>query len=129
MFLLEPVGLFVYGEKMTSGTGEQNCFWALWQLTKAFFNNRKKLSNVQFKSVDWVSVHCTPHNLPWLFQVWAAKQVLGIAGTMKMLAYQDDRSPLCPSCLECTEMWKRIARCPEVRRAAAFMQSTQGLEI
>ncbi len=58
-------------------------FGAHQQLAKAFFNNCKILSNVQFESVDWISVHHTLHNLPWLFQVWAAKQVLGIAGTIK----------------------------------------------
>jgi hypothetical protein len=79
MFPLEQIGLFVYQEKMTSDTGDQICFWAHWQLAKAFFNDRKLLSNAQFKSIDWISVHQTLHNLPPLFQVWAAKQVLGIA--------------------------------------------------
>jgi hypothetical protein len=87
MFPLEPIGLFIHGEKMTSDTGEQICFWAHWQLVKAFLNNYKLLSNVHFKSVDWISVHCALHNLPPLFQVWAAKQVLGIAGAMKVLAH------------------------------------------
>jgi hypothetical protein len=95
MFPLEPIGLFEHGEKMTSDTGEQICFGAHRQLAKAFFNNRKLLLNIQFKSVDWISVHRTLHNLPWLFQVWAAKQVLGIAGTVKFLAHQDNRSLLC----------------------------------
>jgi hypothetical protein len=113
---------------MTSDTGEQIPFEAHWQLAKAFFNDRKILSNVHFESVDWISVHRTLHNLPQLFQVWAAKQVLGIAGTINFLAHQDDRSPLCPSCLECTETCKHIAQCSEVRQAAAFMQSMQGLE-
>jgi hypothetical protein len=57
MFPLEPIKLFVHGEKMTSDTGEQICFWALLQLAKAFFNYRKILSNVQFESVGWISVH------------------------------------------------------------------------
>ncbi len=109
MFPLEPIGVFVHREKMSSDTGEQICFWVHWKLAKAFFNDYKILSKVQFESVDWISVHCTLHNLPQLFQVWVAKQVLGITGTMKILAHQDNRSPLCPSCLECTEMCKHIA--------------------
>jgi hypothetical protein len=47
---------------------------------------------------------------------------------MKFLAYQDDRSPLCPSCLECKETCKHIARCPETGRAVAFVQSMQEVE-
>jgi hypothetical protein len=109
MFPLEPIGLFVHEEKMTSDMGEQICFGAHRQLAKAFLNNRKILYNVQFDSVDWISVHRTLHSLPWLFQVWPAKQVLGIARTMIFLAHQEDRNPLCPSCLECTETCKHIA--------------------
>jgi hypothetical protein len=63
-----------------------------------------------------------------LFQVWAAKQILGIVGTMKFLAHQDDRSPLCSSCQECHETCKHVAHCPKVGRSATFLQSTQGVE-
>ncbi len=69
------------------------------------------------------------HDLPRLFQVWAAKQVLGIAGTMKFLAHQDNRSPICPSYQECKESCKHIAWCPEAGRTFAFAQSTLGVEI
>jgi hypothetical protein len=47
---------------------------------------------------------------------------------MKFLVHKDDRSPLCPSCQECHETCKHVARCPKVRHAAAFEQSTQGVE-
>jgi hypothetical protein len=52
----------------------------------------------------------------------------GIAGTMKYLSHQDVRSPLCPSCLACTETCKHIARCPEVGQEAAFKESTAAVE-
>jgi hypothetical protein len=44
---------------------------------------------------------------------------------MKFLAYQDNRSPLCPCCLEGKETCKHIARCPETGHVAAFLQSMQ----
>jgi hypothetical protein len=47
---------------------------------------------------------------------------------IKFLAHQDNRSPLCPSCLVCKETCMHIARCLEEGRAAAFIQSTQGVE-
>ncbi len=78
--------------------------------------------------MDRKSVHNTLHDLPWLFQVWAAKHVLGIAGTMEFLAHQDDRSPLCPSCNKCKETCKHIARCPEAGRTLIFEQSAQGMK-
>jgi hypothetical protein len=69
------------------------------------------------------------HNLPQLFQLWATKQVLGITGTMKFLAHQDDRSPLCPSCLCSKEFCPHIARCPEAGRVQAFKQLAQATDL
>ncbi len=128
MFPLKPIGLFVGGQKMTSETGDHIHFWAHLQLARQYYRNHKLLSLKQFDLVDWKSIHCTLHDLPRLFQLWASKHVLGIAGTMKFLAYQDDRSPLCLSCLEGIETCKHIACCPETGRYAAFVQSTQELK-
>jgi hypothetical protein len=128
MFPLEPVGLFIGDNKMTSDTGEQIHFGAHRQLAKDFFHNRKKLLHSQFESIAWVSVHQMLHNLPWLFQIWAAKNVLEIVGMMKFLVHQDGRSLLCPSCQDCGETCTHIACCPEIGHVAAFTQSTQGVE-
>jgi hypothetical protein len=129
MFPLKPIGLFVQVEKMTSKTGGQICFWAQHQLAQTFYHNQKILSHDQFNSVDWVSVHLTLHDLTWLFQVWAAKQVLGIAGTMHFLSHQDARSLLCPSCQDCKELCKHVAQCPEAGRTLAFNQSVSGVDL
>jgi hypothetical protein len=48
---------------------------------------------------------------------------------MKFLSHQDRRSHLCPSCNECKETCKHIARCLEPRHAAAFSQSTHKVEV
>jgi hypothetical protein len=89
MFPLEPIGIFVDGQKMMSKTGSQIRFWAHHQLAQEFYQDQKILSHLQFDAlVNWLSVHRTLHNLSWLFQIWAAKHVLGIAGTMKFLAHQ-----------------------------------------
>jgi hypothetical protein len=94
-------------------------------LAGTFYHDWKILSHDQFDSVDWISIHCTLHDLPQLFQVWATKHILGIAGTMKFLAHQDNRSSLCPSCQGC----KKVAPCPEARRTLAFAQSMLGVEL
>ena len=129
MFPLEPIGLFVQGKKMTSKTGGRICFWAQHQLAQMFYHNQKILSHDQFNSVDWESVHRTIHDLPWLFQVWAAKLILSIAGTMHFLSHQDARSPLCPSCQDYKELCKHVAQCPEARRTLAIDQSVSGVDL
>ncbi len=128
LFPLEPMGLFVGTKKMTSDTEEDIRFWAHQQLAKTFYNTHKILTPAQFECVDWASVHWTHHNLPRLFQIWAAKHVLRVAGTMKFLAQQDGRSPLCPSCQAGKETCTHIALCPEIVRTDAFKQSTREVE-
>ncbi len=38
-FLLEPIGLFVGGQKITSETGEHIHFWAHLQLARKYYSN------------------------------------------------------------------------------------------
>jgi hypothetical protein len=130
MFPLEPIGLFVGGQKMMSETGDHIRFWAHCWLAWEYYRGHKILSPDQFDQVDWRSVHSTLHGLPRLFQLWASKHVLGIADTMQFLSYQDDRSPICPSCQICNKncKCKHVARCPEEGRTSAFVQSTQEVE-
>jgi hypothetical protein len=128
MFPLEPIGLLVGSQKMASEKGDHIRFWAHLQLARQYYHNHKLLSLKQFDLVDWKSIHRTLHDLPRLFQLWASKHVLRIAGTMKFLAYQDDWSPIYPSFLEGKEKCKHIARCPEMGRVATFVQSMQEVE-
>jgi hypothetical protein len=129
IFPLEPIGIFVNGKKMTLETGSQIRLWAPRQLACTFFHIQKILFHIQFNNIDWLSVHRTLHNLSHLFQIWAAKHVLGIAGTMKFLSHQDDRSPLHPSCLCCEESCSHVAQCPKIGKAQAFKQSAQAMEL
>ncbi len=128
MFPLESVCVFVQGEKMTSDTGGHIRYWAHHQLTRTYYQKHYLLSHEQFDAINWKSVHNMLQDLPRLFQLWASKHVLGIAGTMKFLSHQDGRSPLCPSCHECNKTCKHIACCPEAGRAATFLQSTNKAE-
>ncbi len=116
LFPLEPIGVFIKGAKLSSDTG---------QLIQ--FQQKKIVSGNGFNKVGWDSVHSTLHSVLRLFQVWASKHVLGIAGTMKFLSHQDDRKSVCPSCLSCEEACSHIALCPEIRRTKAFQQSVAGI--
>jgi hypothetical protein len=64
MFQLEPIGLFVGGQKMTSETGDHIQFWAHPWLAWEYYRDHKILSPDQFDQVDFRSVHSTLHSLP-----------------------------------------------------------------
>ncbi len=87
MFPFESVGVFVQGEKMTSDTGGHIRYRVHHQLARTYYQEHNLLSHEQFDAIDWKSVHNTLHNLRRLFQLWASKHVLGIAGTMKFLSH------------------------------------------
>ncbi len=128
MFPLKPIGVFIEGEKLTSETGDQLRFWAHLQLARIFYAKQGIMTHRQFDKIDWRSVHRTLHDLLRLFQVWAAKHDLNIAGTTKFLSYQDGQCKLCPSCQKCKETYYHVARCPEKGWAMAFDQSTNEVE-
>jgi hypothetical protein len=128
MFLLEPFGMFVRGEKMTSDTKEQLRFWAHHQLAQSYYSNQRIISHMQFDKINWPSVQGTIHNLPRLFQTWAANHVNKIAGTMMFLSHQDGMSKLCPSCQMCKKTCQHVAQCPEEGRTLAFKQSANNME-
>ena len=113
---------------MTSDTGGSIQYWAHHQLARNYYQEQNILSQEQFNTIDWRSAHNTLHDLPRLFQLWASKHVLGIAGTMKYLLHQDGRSTQCPSCQACAETCKHIACCPEVGREAAFQESVNAVK-
>jgi hypothetical protein len=52
MFPLEPVGVFVQGEKMTSDTGGHIRYWAHHQLAWAYYHEHNLLSHKQFNAID-----------------------------------------------------------------------------
>jgi len=67
------------------------------------------------------------HKLPKLFQLWAAKQVIGMVGTMSFLHHQDSCDPLCPSCMHEVETTEHIMLCWEEGRLKAFRQAIHEL--
>ncbi len=127
LFPLEQIWVFIKGVKLSSNAGQQMRFHAHHQLARALFVQKKILSGKGFDKVGWDSVHASLHSVSRLFQVWASKHVLGMAGTMKFLSHQDNREPFCPSCLTCKETCSHIALCLEVGRTAAFQQSVSGV--
>ncbi len=67
LFPLEPIGIFVGGEKLSSEAGPLLQFHAHCQLIRSLFHWKKILSRNEFEEVDWELVHRTLHLVPRLF--------------------------------------------------------------
>lgn len=119
IFPLEPVAVFAGQDKVTSGSDRLLRFWCERTVAKEILaqNKVRVLSSDEFEEVHWPSVYQANHKVPRLFQIWACKQVLSIAGTNAMLArYTPDREKYCPSCKRCTETCSHILCCAEAGR-------------
>jgi hypothetical protein len=127
VFPLEPVAVFVGGEKLTSGSEDIICFWCHRILARRVFAEAKVgvMTGNQFNEVHWQSVYTALHDVPRLFQVWAAKQVLGIAGTNVMQAkYTPNHDKKCLSCSgEEDETCGHVLHCEEAGRVDVLHQS------
>jgi len=78
----------------------------------------------QFDEVDWWYVYGTLRRVTRLFQIWACKQVTGIAGTFHCQAkYNDSVDPMCRSCGVCAETAEHILFCPEIGRVDTLMKA------
>ena len=78
---LEVITVYAGKDKVTSQAGAVLGFWAHKANARALFSARRILDPPDFDAVDWDMVHTTLTSVPRLFQVWACKQVMGIAGT------------------------------------------------
>ncbi len=56
-------------------------FWVHRQLAQEWFHQMKILYLQEFNLIDWEMVYLKLQEVPKLFQLWACKQVMGIAGT------------------------------------------------
>jgi hypothetical protein len=99
LFPLKKIGAFIKGKKLSLDASQQIRFHAYHQLARTLFLQKKILSGESFDKVGWDSVHGALHSVLCLFQVWASKHVLGIAGTMKFLSHHDGRKPFAPAAL------------------------------
>jgi len=131
MFPLEPVAVFVGPDKLTSGSDSLLRFWCERSAAREILahNKVRVLSPDEFDEVYWPAVYQANCKAPRLFQIWACKQVLSIAGTNSMLArYTPDRDKYCPSCRRCTETCGHILGCEEAGRVDLLHKSIDLIE-
>jgi len=128
-FPLEPLSVFLGGEKMTSDTGDWVRFWAHRQLARDYMHEKKLMFRDAFDEVAWREVYLTLRELPRLFSLWASKQVMDVAGTNSNLAkYKKGHTNRCPSCEKHRETCAHILTCSEEGRVSVLMSSIRNLE-
>ena len=118
-FPLEPISLFVLGQKITTESGPTIRFAIHLQEARYVFDKQKVLNGEQFDLVDWFHVHKCLSGVPKMFSIFACKQVFDIAGTFANLHKRGERaveSPTCPFCTQSRETTGHILTCPEEGR-------------
>jgi hypothetical protein len=129
IFPLEPIAVFVGDEKMTSDTGTSLRFWAHKILAEQTFFKLGIMSSHSFQEVAWRHVYDALHEVPRLFQLWACKQVMEVAGTNSNQAiYTEGHDPHCPSCSQAIETCSHVLHCEEAGRVDALKRSIGWLD-
>jgi len=122
---LEPVIVTAASEKITADMGHRVRFLTHRTLARRSFDQLKILDTAAFDRVDWEMIYETLREVPRLFQQWACKQVMGIAGTMEW-----DKTVVrkCPSCLECQDTCAHVLFCEHAGRVATLHHTVDLLE-
>ena len=118
------MAVFVEREKMSSDTSESIRYWAHWHLAKQTFHSPKTMNPEEFKEVGWRQIYDALRDVPRMFQLWACKQVMDVAGTNYNLAKRnkEEHDPCYPRGGQETETCSRILHCNEVGRVDAMKQ-------
>ena len=125
-FPLEPITCFAGPWKLTSGMKDKMRFWCHRILARDSLAHMKILTALQFNEVAWQHVYQTLEEVPRMFQIWACKQVLGIARTNHLISKWDlSVDPRCPSCLQHPETADHVLTCNEVGRVEALDQTIE----
>eukprot|EP00956_Cyclotella_meneghiniana_P022017 scaffold40896_cov41-Cyclotella_meneghiniana.AAC.6 len=131
MLPLEPLAVFVGREKMTSGSEDNIRFWCHRQLAKETMAHKKVkvFDETQFEEVHWRSCYGALVAAPRMFQIWACKQAMGVAGTNEMQArYTPGHDKRCPSCNDAIETCGHVLTCEEEGRVDILHKSIDLLE-
>ena len=126
---LEPITCFAGGRKVTPDMRGFMQYWMHSNLARSYLADLKVLSSVQFDEIAWEYVSPALESVPRMFQVWASKQVLGLANT-NGTTHKWDHSvdPRCPSCQQATETTEHVLMCDEAGRVRIFLQTVDLLD-
>jgi hypothetical protein len=128
-FPLEAIVCFAGQWKLTASMSWYMRFYVHKQLARTALSDMKVLSPQQFNEVAWYHVARALEEVPRMFQLWACKQVLDIAGTNGNINKWDEtKDPRCPSCWQCTETTAHILLCDEVGRVDTLLRTIDHVE-
>ena len=117
-FPLEAVAVYVGEDKLSSDMSKYVRFHVLKHIAREVYAKLRILDESQFEEVEWRLVWGALKEAPRMFQIWASKQVMNIAGVNKNLAkYKSRHSKKCPSCNRAIETCDHVLTCPEEGRA------------
>jgi hypothetical protein len=124
-FSLEPVCAFTGPTKITADTGQHLWYWAHRRLAKKLFYQMDIMYSQQFELVDWEMVYLQLNSIPKLFQLWACKQVMGIAGTIEW-----DKTVIrkCPSCMQEWDTCAHVLHCCHTGRVETLHHTINIME-
>jgi hypothetical protein len=128
---LESVVVMVGNQKMTSGAEESLVFWCNKLLARRTLSDSKVhwLNEEQFDEVYWPACYRALSEVPRMFQLFASKQTLGIAGcNVNQAYYTPGHDPLCPSCRVVPETCGHILECDEAGRVEVLQRSIDFLD-
>jgi hypothetical protein len=121
-FLLEPVCVLLGRNKLTLHKGEALSFWVNRQIARKTFHKLNVLHAHIFDKADWECVHSSLWHTPRMFQIWACKQVMGIAPANVYIPWDKTINPLCPSCTQVPKTCLHIF-CNHAGRVNVLMKS------
>ena len=99
VFPLEAVAVYVGEDKLSSDMSKVARFHVHRHIAEEVCAKLRILDESQFEEVEWRLVWSALKEAPRMFQVWASKQVMNIAGVNRNLAkYKKRHSKKCPSC-------------------------------
>jgi hypothetical protein len=124
-FPLESVYVLAGSEKIKADMGHHVRFLAHHTLAKTSFHSLNILDPTAFDKVDWEMVYQTLHEVPQMFQQWACKQVMSIAGTME---WDESVVRKCPSCLQKRDTCAHVLFCEHAGRVATLHHRVDLLE-
>ncbi len=123
-FPLEPIVCFPGERKLTPDMKACMHFWVQKQLARKALLDLKIIWTSQFDKIDWKYVHATLEGVPRMFQIWACKQVLGIANTNNTVHKWDKEvDPRCPSCRQAVETMEHVLMCTEAGCVDIYLQT------
>ena len=126
-FPLEAISVWVGKDKMMSDTSKALRLWVHRQLSEQTCCSLDLLTPTQFCEVAWKQIYGALHEVPRMFQIWAAKQVTEIAAVNTNQTIRNPSKHIGPRCPSCNagedsphEVCSHVLYCEEEGRVASL---------